>query len=73
MQVSTFFLTYGKPEDAGIADLVFERQRQTTDNCGDSSDCQGRIVDEKSVHTWQAGHQSARDPADGVGDPYCRH
>jgi len=73
MQVSTFFLTDGKPENAGVEDWVSERHRQTTDNCDDSPDCQGRIVDEKSVHTWQAGHHSAHDPADGVGDPCCRH
>ena len=70
--MSTFFLTHGKPEDAAVDDLVYERERKTTHNCDDSSDCQGCIVDEKSVHIWQqAGHQSTDDPADGVGDPYC--
>jgi len=75
MQLSTFFLTNGKPEDAGVDDLVFEITEiwKTNDNRGDSSNCQGRIVDVKSVHTWQAGYHSTHDPADGVGDPYCRH
>ena len=66
-------LTHGQPEDAGVENLVSERERHSTENCGDSSDCEGHIVDEKSVHTWQAGNHSAHDPPDGVGDPYCRN